>query len=117
VTRTCLHCALARALRAESARFAARGLALVFTRSDPVWLPVSGARVYRSIRRLLDEAHARAGSGAVKLAVLDLSGKSHVEVTATVPTPRGVVVLVRAFSRHAPGVLAAGFTEGLAGVY
>jgi hypothetical protein len=117
VSRTCLHCALARALRAESGRFAAHGLALVFTRSDPVWLPLSGPRVYRSIRRLLREAHARAARGAVKLAVLDLPGKSHVEVTATVPTPRGVVVLAHAFPRHAPGVLAAGFAEGLAGLY
>ena len=117
MSRTCLHCALARALRAERARFAARDFALVMNRSDPVWLPLSGALVYRGIRRLLREARGQAGGGAVKLAVLDLPGKNHVEVTATVSAPRGVVVLTHAFPRHAPGTLAAGFAEGLARLY
>jgi hypothetical protein len=113
MSRSCLHCALARALRAESTAFAARGLALSFTRSDPVWLPAAGGRLYRGIRRLLRDARERADAGTVKLVVVDLPGKSHVEVTATVRRGRGAVVLACAFPRHRPGTLAAGFVEGL----
>ena len=113
MNRTCLHCALARALRAESAAFTARGLGVSFTRSDPVWLPMEGGRLYRAIRRLVRDARGRADNGIVKLAVLDLSGKSHVEVTATVRLGRGAVVLACAFPRHLPGTLAGGFVEGL----
>jgi hypothetical protein len=111
--RSCLHCALARALRAESEAYRATGLTLSFTRSDPVWLPAPGMRLYRAVRRLLQMARVRADGGGVKLAVVDLPGKSHVEVTATVPVGRGTRVLALSLPRHAPGTLARGFAETL----
>jgi hypothetical protein len=110
--RACLHCALARALGAETAAFRRRGLTLAFTRSDPVWLPSPGARLYRAVRRLLREAAVRAEGGPVKLVVVDLPGKSHVEVAAVVRTSHGVRVLGALFPRHRPGALAGGFVEG-----
>jgi hypothetical protein len=113
VQRACLHCALARALRAESPRLAARGLVLNFERSEPAWLPVSGMRLYRGVRRLLRQAAAEADPGAAKLAVLALAGKSQVEVTATVSVRGGSRVLAVAFPRHVPGTLARGFAEGI----
>lgn len=115
MTRSCLHCALARALRSEADALAAQGLTVTFTRSDPVWLPTSGARLYRGVRRLLREARAASTGPAVKLAVLDLAGKSHVEVIATVRTARGTRVLTCAFERHVSGTLAGGFAEGTFG--
>ena len=111
--RTCLHCALARALQAEAAALTARGVAVRFERSEPVWLPVSGTRLYRGIRRLLRQAAAQAAPGATKLAVVDLAGKSQVEVTATVPVAGGARVLGVGFPRYVPGTLARGFAEGL----
>ena len=109
--RSCLHCALARALRAESPGFARRGLTLAFARSEPVWLPQPGMRLYRDVRRLLRRAWAAADRGTVKLSVVDLPGKSHVELTATVAAGRGSSVLRCAFPRHADGTLASGFSE------
>jgi hypothetical protein len=111
VDRSCLHCALARAVRAESGAFAGRGLVLTFARSEPVWLPGSGMQLYRGVRRLLQEARTAAVGGGVKLSVVDLPGKSHVEVTATVATDRGSRVLACAFARHARGTLSRGFAE------
>ena len=111
VDRSCLHCALARAVRAESGAFAGRGLTLTFARSDPVWLPGSGLRLYRGVRRLLREACSVATGRDVKLSVVDLPGKSHVEVTVTVATGKGSRVLSCAFARHARGTLAGGFAE------
>jgi hypothetical protein len=113
VERTCLHCALARALRAESATLTARGLALHFERTEPVWLPVSGMRLYRGVRSLLRQAAAHGEPGMVKLVVLALTGKSHVEVTATVPVPSGARVFAIAFPRFVPATLARGFAEGV----
>lgn len=111
--RTCLHCALARALRAEASTLAARGVVLRFERSEPVWLPASGMRLYRGVRRLLRRAAENAAPGAAKLAVIDVSGKSQVEVTATVTVPGGARVFGVAFPRHVPGALARGFAEGV----
>ncbi len=111
--RSCLHCALARALSAETDNFATQGVAVSFTRSEPVWLPSSGMRLYRDVRRLLRQARAEAQAREVKLAVVDLSGKSHVEVTATVTSGRGARVLACAFPRHVPGSLSRGFAEAL----
>lgn len=113
MTRSCLHCALARALKSEA--LAAGGLAVTFTRSDPVWLPTSGTRLYRGVRRLLQAARAASTGPSVKLAVVDLPGKSHVEVIATVTTAGGTRVLGCAFPRHASGTLAGGFAEGTLG--
>ncbi|MCW5893106.1 MAG: hypothetical protein KIT14_21535 [bacterium] len=112
--RTCLHCALARALRAEADALAAAGLAIRLGRSEPVWLPASGQRLYRAIRRLLRTARLRAEHGPVKLAVVDLVGKPDVEVTAAVPVGCDARVLRVAFPRHVPAALPGGFAEGVA---
>jgi len=55
VTRTCLHCALGRALRAESAASSGGELVLTLRSSEPTWLPVSGTALYRELRGLLRE--------------------------------------------------------------
>jgi hypothetical protein len=109
--RTCLHCALARALRAEAPAFVERGLGLRLGRSEAVWLPVPGAVVYRGIRRLLASALAEAERSPVKLTVLALAGKSHVEVTATVLRGTRSQVLAVAFPAVDPERLAGGFSE------
>ena len=115
VTRTCLHCALGRALRAESAASSGGELVLTLRSSEPTWLPVSGATLYRELRGLLREARTATRRGIVKLAVLDLPGKSHVEVTAVVRSPgRKARVLSRAFPRQALELLGGGFAEQLA---
>jgi hypothetical protein len=81
-------------------------------RSDPVWLPITGGQLYRSLRSLLREARAQAAD--VKLAVVDLVGKSHVEVTAVLHHGDGSsAVLVRAFPRFDPRTLAHGFAEAV----
>jgi hypothetical protein len=113
-TRTCVHCVLARALRAESAALSRAGLSATLRRSEPVTLPHAGAGVYREIRALLREAASTATVGPIRLALLDLRGKWCVEVTATVQTGRRTRVFVRAFPRHAAGALDEGFLEGLA---
>ena len=115
VTRTCLHCALGRALRAESAASGGGELVLTLRSSEPTWLPVSGTALYRELRGLLREARDATRRGVVKLAVLDLPGKSHVEVTAVVRSPgRKARVLSRAFPRQALELLGGGFAEQLA---
>jgi len=114
-SRTCLHCALARALRAEAAAFAARGLAIRLARSEPVFLPIAGGTVYRALRRLLRAACRAAERSPVKLAVLDLVGKSHVEVTATVLRGRTSHVLSCAFPCSDVATLGGGFAEHAAG--
>lgn len=92
----------------------ARGVILTFERSEPVWLPVSGARLYRGVRHLLREAAAAAVPGAAKLAVVALAGKSQVEVIATVSVRGGSRVLAVAFPCYVPGTLSRGFAEGIA---
>ena len=115
VTRTCLHCVLGRAMRAESAASRDGELALALRCSEPTWLPIEGRRLYRELRSLLREARQAARPGLVKLAVLDLPGKSHVEVTAVVcPAGRRARVLSRAFPRQTLDVLGGGFAEQLA---
>ncbi len=111
----CLHCALARVLR----RAGSRGLGsarlefcALAARSDPVWLPTTGYRLCRSLRDLVRRACAEADGGSVKLAVVDLSGKSHVEVTAVVRRRDGATrVLSCAFGRQDPRALGRGFAE------
>src|SRR5689334_23709972 len=107
-TQSCLHCALARALKRESSDLAASGLTVSMGKSEAVWLPLPGARLYRALRRLLHDARLAAEGASLKLTVIDLLGKSHVEVTATVPVGRGARVLGTAFPRHVPGTLGRG---------
>jgi hypothetical protein len=109
--RSCLHCALARALRAEAPAFAARGLEIRLSRSEAVFLPASGAVIYRRLRQLLAAARRAAARGPVKLSVLDLPGKSHVEVTATVAGKDRWQILACDFPHHDPATLPAGFRE------
>jgi hypothetical protein len=110
-SRSCLHCALARALRAEAAAFHARGLDVRLSRSEPVFLPLGGATLYRTLRQLLGAARVAAERSPVKLAVLDLVGKSHVEVTATVLRGTTSSVFSCAFPCSDPSTLAGGFAE------
>lgn len=111
--RSCLHCALTHALRAEADRLRARGVTIVMGRSEPLWLPIAGARVYRALRRLLQAAGSVAEPGKAKLSVLDMLGKSHVEVTIVVPAGRRVRVLCAALPRHSAAALPRGFVEGV----
>jgi hypothetical protein len=80
-------------------------------RSDPLWLPLTGGQVYRKIRKLLREARAQAAD-SLKLAVLDLPGKSHVEVVATFARrgerTRSLSVML---PRYEAARLAGGFAE------
>ena len=115
VTRICLHCVLGRAMRAESAASRDGELALALRCSEPTWLPLEGGRLYRELRGFLREAREAARRGLVKLAVLDLPGKSHVEVTAVVRPPGGKArVLSRSFPRQTLEALGSGFAEQLA---
>jgi len=111
VERTCLHCALLRALRAETPALERRGVTVVFGRSDAVWLPMPGTRIYRGIRRLLRDATTAVTDCRVRLAVVDLVGKPHVDVMATVLEPSRARVFRVAFARVIDGRLAAGFAE------
>jgi hypothetical protein len=79
--------------------------------SEAVFLPGSGAIPYRRLRALLREAAAQARGDRLKLTVLGLPGKSHVEVTASFATALGARVLSRAFPLHDPATLARGFAE------
>jgi|ERR1051325_3078853 hypothetical protein len=111
MTRICLHCVLARVLKAERRTLAGRGLEVKLGPSAAVFLPGSGATIFRRLRSLLREAAAEASGDRLKLAVLDLPGKSHVEVTATFGTAIGARVLSRTFPLHVPSTLARGFAE------
>ena len=111
MSRICLHCVLARVLRAELAHLTERGLQVKVGPSAAVFLPGSGTSVYRRLRSLLREAAVAATGDRIKLAVLDLPGKSHVEVTATFASAVGARVLSRAFPLHDPATLAHGFAE------
>jgi hypothetical protein len=106
--RSCLHCALARAIRDEG-----EGLVIDLRRSEPVLLPVPGQRIYRAVRRLLRAARAQGQGRDVKLTVADLPGTSHVEVLAVVSAARGARVLRCLLPRHADGTLSGGFAEAL----
>ena len=109
--RVCLHCVLARALRAEAEILHERGLEVKLGPSQAVFLPGSGSTTYRRLRSLLREAATQTNGDRLKLSVLDLPGKSHVEVTATFATALGARVLSRAFPLHDPAMLARGFAE------
>ena len=111
MSRICLHCVLSRALRAEMRTLAARGLQVKLGPSAAVFLPGPGTMIYRGLRSLLRDAAAQASGERVKLSVLDLAGKSHVEVTATFATAVGARVLSRAFPLHDLATLAGGFAE------
>src|SRR5947208_16368133 len=82
VTRTCLHCVLARVLRAEADALRERGLEVRLGPSEEVLLPAAGATTYRTVRALLRAAIADAAGPLIRLAVLDAMGKIHAKVHA-----------------------------------
>ncbi|TMB22979.1 MAG: hypothetical protein E6J59_02910 [Deltaproteobacteria bacterium] len=108
MTRTCLHCVLARVLGAESERLRARGLEVRLGAADAVFLPAPGRATYRTVRGLLRTAIGDAEGPRIRLTLVSLPGKSHVEVTAAFAVGRGTRVLSCAFPRHDPAALAAG---------
>src|SRR5207247_8653274 len=111
VTRPCLHCVLARGLRAEADALRERGLEVRLGPSDAVLLPAAGAATYRTVRALLRAAIADAAGPRIRLAVVDQAGKSHVELTAVFADARRTRVLSCPFPRPAPRALARGLPE------
>jgi hypothetical protein len=110
--RACLHCALARALGDEADELVRRRVVVTWGRSEAVWLPVPGSRIYRSLRQLLRRAAAVSEGHTVRLAVIDLPGKAHVEVTAAALAGAHAVVFGSAFPRFVAATLPRGFAEG-----
>src|SRR5213076_476615 len=114
-SRTCLHCVLERAVGHASPALEAAGLLVTLHAREPIWLPETGTRLYRPIRRLLGAVCTEATPGPVKIGVLDLvGGKSHVEVTVTFRAGRSWRVLSSSFPRCLPRELWLGFAEGIA---
>jgi hypothetical protein len=112
--RICVHCVLARVLRAEAPALARAGLSIGVRPGPPVLLPHAPVLVYRELRDLLREAAAGALGPTVRLALVDLAGRHCVEVTASVRSARGTRIFSRTFARHVDGTLEGGFLEGLA---
>jgi hypothetical protein len=110
--RTCLHCALARALGDEADTLLRRGVVVTFARSEPVWLPIPGSRIYRRLRHLLRRAASIGEGHTVRLNVIDLAGKAHVEVTAAALAGAHATVFTCAFPRFVGATLPLGFDEG-----
>src|SRR5216117_2063266 len=99
-SRTCLHFVLERAVGHASRDLEAAGLSVTLHAREPIWLPETGTRVYRPIRRLLGAVCTEATPGPLKIDVLDLvGGKSHVEVTVTFRAGRSWRVLSSSFPR------------------
>jgi hypothetical protein len=111
--RSCLHCALARALRDETDELLRRGVVVTIGRSEAVWLPIPGSRIYRGLRRLLRRAVAVGEGHTVRLNIIDLAGKAHVEVTAAALAGPRAAVFSSAFPHFVAAALASGFGEGL----
>lgn len=111
MTRTCLHCVLARVLRAEADALRERGLEVRLGLSEPVLVPAAAGATYRTVRALLRAAMADAAGPSIHLALLDQPGKSHVEVTAAFAVAHRTRVLSCAFPRHDPRSLPGGFAE------
>ena len=108
MNRSCLHCVLARVLGAEGDRIRARGLEVRLSPAAAVFLPAPGRATYRALRGLLRSAIGDAEGPRIRLTLVNLPGKSHVEVMAAFSVARGTRVLSCAFPRHDPAALAAG---------
>lgn len=82
-------------------------------RSEALWLPEPGARVYRRLREFLREVSAQAAaSSPVTVAIIgDNPGKSYVEVTAVFRSGREWEVASCMFPRYVPDTLWSGFAE------
>ena len=110
--RTCVHCAVARAIRYVSRR--ADGVTFsVRSALDPCIAPVSAARLYRSIRGVLtaDVGALPARPASIEVRVL---GGTHPFVDLYVTTTVSDLVSTRMLSiaRHREGTLEGGFPEG-----
>jgi hypothetical protein len=104
---------LARALGDEAELLTRRGVVVTFGRSEAVWLPIAGARIYRGLRHLLRQAAAVGQGHTVRLNIIDLAGKAHVEVTAAALAGARAHVFTCAFPRFVASSLPLGFAEGL----
>jgi hypothetical protein len=112
--RCCGHCCLTRALLGTTDALTARGLVVTPAHTEPFWVPGSGAAVYRNLRRFLGEVCDQPEAwDEVRIAVLDLPGKSHFEVMVTLQAGRRARVLTHRIPRYDPATLARGFPEGL----
>src|SRR5437870_11608844 len=67
--------AIERAVGHASADLEAAGLLVTLHAREPIWLPETGTRLYRPIRRLLGAVCTEATPGPVKIGVLDLVGE------------------------------------------
>ena len=105
--RSCLHCVVARVMEAEGAELPIRASGC----PGPLWLPVSGVRLYRDLEQLLALASAEGDRPVVRLVVS--AQTSHVDVTAVVPGARDSRAVTCRLPRHAAGSLEGGFTEGI----
>jgi hypothetical protein len=114
LTRTCLHCVLQRVLRAESDDLMRAGLELTLSHSQASWVPQPGRRVYRRLRRLLQQSMTEAVSGTpLKIAIVDQVGKSYVEVTAIFCTAEGWKTISCPLPRYDLSRLWGGFAESI----
>lgn len=110
--RTCLHCVLVRALRAEWRNLEEAGLEVTPVRGHAAWVPGGGGRVYRRLRRLLRDAREGAERGGrLNVGVVDQTGKSHIEVIAALRTRGRGRVFTAAFPRPVLATLVLGFAE------
>jgi hypothetical protein len=92
-------------------QLAAREIAVTLSVAQPVWLPATGASLYRRTRKVLRDGLLHAGRGRVKLAVVDLPGKSRIELMATIRCGQDRHLTLASFDRQLTDPLAAGFAE------
>src|SRR5439155_1531614 len=82
-----------RALGAGGEGLRGRGLEVRLGAADAVFLPAPGRATYRTVRALLRTAIGDAEGPRIRLTLVSLPGKSHVEVTAAFAVGRGTRVL------------------------
>jgi hypothetical protein len=112
--RSCLHCALDRALRHEERALAAARLEVVFRGTEATWLPVPGARLYRRLRVLLRSVVAQAEPGQLRLALHGVvPARSQVEVVLAYRSQRRWHTTSCVFPRFVESALAHGVVEGV----
>jgi hypothetical protein len=114
MTRSCLHCALRRALDHEERTLAAAGLDVVVRGAEATWLPVPGSRLYRRLRVLLRSVVAQAEPGQLRLALHGIvPARSQVEVVIAYRSQRRWRTTSYAFPRFVESTLVHGLVEGV----